>query len=112
MATGALAVRLRCIEQVSFAVVMNQAGPHRDWQGCRQLYEYDRHSMLSLQACSIKRVSLLSLVLQVIAVDTIWQHNTATSGGGLFMYEFSRLSMHNNTLQQNKGASASCYTAQ
>jgi hypothetical protein len=42
-------------------------------------------------------------MLQVIATDTIWLLNTATSGGAAYMYEFSRLSMRNNTLQHNSG---------
>jgi hypothetical protein len=42
-------------------------------------------------------------MLQVFAVDATWLLNTATSGGAAHMYEFSRLTMRNNTLQHNTG---------
>jgi predicted outer membrane repeat protein len=43
------------------------------------------------------------IVLQVIAQDTVWRSNTATSGGALYMYEFSRPMLHNNTFEDNTG---------
>jgi hypothetical protein len=42
-------------------------------------------------------------MVQVFAVDTTWLHNTATSGGTAYMYEYSKLTMRNNTLQHNTG---------
>lgn len=45
----------------------------------------------------------MSAMLQVIASQTTWLLNAATSGGAAYMYEYSQLAMHNNTLQHNSG---------